>query len=112
LQIPPNFKRAERLDSTDNEAEYIKDGCQEDSHKRTAEKIPFGEDNVAEQKYQANREKEYRLKQKLTMCQSQVTIHSTEKEEGAAMAGVETDPSLPYGCFARDNWRHFLHARL
>src|SRR6266536_6095116 len=74
------------LDPTDNEPEYIKDGCQEDFQKRTAEKIPFGDDDVAEQQYQANREKEDRLEQKVAVCQSQVAIHSTEQEKTVAMA--------------------------
>ena len=102
----------EGLGPADDEREGIEEGCQEDAPKRDAEEIPLGEEDVAEQQYQAKREKKDGLEQEVPVCQCQVAIHGTEQDEAVAMTGVESDPGLPHRCLARDDRRDLLHARL
>src|SRR6266404_9254675 len=93
------------------EREGIEDGRQEDAPKRDAKEIPLGKEDVAEQQYQAKREKKGGLEQEVAMCHGQVTIHRAEQDEAIAMTRVESDPGLPHRCLSRDERRHLLHAR-
>src|SRR6185369_17942743 len=96
----------------DDKSECIEEGSQEDAPKRDAKKILPGDEHVAEQHYQAEREKKDGLEQEVAVCQGQVAIHGTEQDEAVAMTGVEADPGLPHRCLARDDRRDLLHAHV
>ena len=100
------------LGPSDDKREAIEERYQEEAPERHAEKIPLGEEDVAEQHDQAKREQKDRLEQEIAVCQGQVAIHRAEQDEAVAMAGVEADPGLLHRCLARDDRRHLLHARV
>jgi hypothetical protein len=67
----------------DNERKCIEEGCQEDAPKRDAEKIPLGEKDVAEQQYQAKREKKDGPEQEVAVCQGQVAYTAPNNLSGS-----------------------------
>src|SRR5258705_11041990 len=88
------------------EREGIEDGRQEDAPKRDAEEIPLGKEDVAEQQYQAKREKKDGLEQEVAMCHGQVTINPAKRIEAGPRTRVEADPSLPHGCLSLADRQH------